>query len=55
MKVRDPAPLLPRLWPHRRHTAWSNAQALKMAIEKDGYYLWAANAVPSDDELRLMR
>jgi hypothetical protein len=41
--------------PDDRTSAAVDVRALKVAIEKDGYYLWSADAEPPDDTLILMR
>jgi uncharacterized protein YcgL (UPF0745 family) len=41
--------------PDARSSPVVDVQALKVAIEKDGYYLWNADAEPPGDGLRLMR
>jgi len=41
--------------PDARSSPAVDIKALKVAIEKDGYYLWNADTEPHTDGLRLMR
>ena len=41
--------------PDARTSAAVDVPTLKVAIEKDGYYLWNADAEPPADALRSMR